>query len=77
MTLEEGFALTKAKASNSGTNEAWMRGSERGFDASGRLAMAYFGPGVRLRDITPRRSAPAPAGTGRGFGVPCGLVCMM
>ena len=53
MTLEEGFALTKAKASNSGTNEAWMRGSERGFDASGRLAMAYFGPGVRLRDITP------------------------
>ncbi len=53
MTLEEGFALTKAKASNSGTNEAWIRGSERGFDASGRLAMAYFGPGVRLRDITP------------------------
>ncbi len=52
MTLEDAFAFTKAKASNSGTNAKWMKGSARGFDASGRLAMAYVGSKTRLRDIT-------------------------
>ena len=51
MTLEEGVAFTKAELSSSGNNESWMRESQRGYDASTRLAMAYFGPDTRLRHI--------------------------
>lgn len=52
MTITEAFAYTEAKLSGSGTNTKWMNGSQRGFRASGKLAITYFGADTKLLEIS-------------------------
>ena len=42
LSLEEAFALTRDRHSIGGTNQKWMKGSSRGFDATTKLALAWF-----------------------------------
>jgi hypothetical protein len=44
--------VTRDILSKGGTDQSWMRSSARGFDAVGKLACSYFGPRIRVRDVT-------------------------
>jgi hypothetical protein len=52
MGVEEAFKYAEAKLSGSGTNKKWIKGSQRGFRATAKLASTFFGKDTKLRDIS-------------------------